>query len=463
MKAESIFRRGLTFPELSVGLAFVTIAALACLSPAQSDTFWALRAGEDFWRTGRVPLVDTYSHTAFGRPWPNHEWLWQALAYALYRMGGFPLLTAVAAAVVTGAYVLVYRTMSGPWPIRLALLSAGVVLGAIGWSLRPQLVSLLFLAVLIWLLVRERLWFIPPLFCLWANLHGGVVLGGLVMVVATISSLVFERRLFPRLAFSTALAGVATLLTPLGPGLWSFIVHWMLAAQKTGVSEWEPLAMASREGIVFGVLAMAFVILAVRRWRVSGLWPDRLLVILAIMLLELAARTARNVPMFVLVAMPAASRLIGASLASRPAVADRRALAHLGVLIAGVVGAAASVFVCWTLPQPRLGWRPIAPAAVAAIADCPGPLYNSYDAGGVLIWFAREKRVFVDSRHDPYPPEFIVEDRLVEQGGDHVALFQRWGLKCAVTSVDAALGDRIRGTGWHERYRDAQWVLLDRK
>jgi hypothetical protein len=234
-------RGGLTFSELSVALLFVAIAALACLSPAQADTFWALRAGQDLWRTGHVPLVDTYSHTAAGRPWPNHEWLWQALAYGLHRAGGLPLLSLGAGAMVTAAYAVIYRLMAGrPWA-RIAILVAGLTLGTNVWVLRPQVASLLLLAVLIWLLVRGRNWLVPPLFALWANLHGGVVLGGLVMVTATAVALVYERRRLPGLALATVLGGAATALTPLGVGLWSFIARWMVAARQTGVSEWLPV------------------------------------------------------------------------------------------------------------------------------------------------------------------------------------------------------------------------------
>lgn len=80
--------RGLTFSQLTAGLLFGALAACACLMPAHSDTYWHLRAGQEIWRTLHVPRVDSYSYTAAGRVWPDHEWLWQALSYALYRGGG---------------------------------------------------------------------------------------------------------------------------------------------------------------------------------------------------------------------------------------------------------------------------------------------------------------------------------------------------------------------------------------
>jgi hypothetical protein len=77
---------GVSFDRLAIGLLLVAIAVVALLTPAQPDTFWHLRAGADIWRTGQVPRVDLYSHTAYGQPWPDHEWLSQLLMYAAYRL-----------------------------------------------------------------------------------------------------------------------------------------------------------------------------------------------------------------------------------------------------------------------------------------------------------------------------------------------------------------------------------------
>ena len=51
---------GLTSDQLAIGLAFVAVATLACLAPAQGDTWWLLRAGRDLWTTGHVPLTETF-------------------------------------------------------------------------------------------------------------------------------------------------------------------------------------------------------------------------------------------------------------------------------------------------------------------------------------------------------------------------------------------------------------------
>jgi hypothetical protein len=469
MPAPSIFRRGLTFAELASALAFVVIAALGCLSPAQSDTFWALRAGEDIWRTGAVPLVDTYSYTAAGRTWPNHEWLWQALLYGCYWLGGFPLVAAITAALLTGAYAIAYRLMAGARRTRLAILAVGVTLGSIGWSLRPQVASLLLLSILLWLLVRARYWLLPPLFALWANLHGGVVLGAFLLLAALGFSVLADRRRLPRLALATGLALLATLVSPLGPGLWSYVFRWMLTARQTGVSEWDPLVLTSMGGIGFVLVALAFVVLVARRWRAVAAWPDRLLVLLALVLLAAAARAARNVTPFLLAVMPAVTRLAAATSAGKPGDRPARGVpatdhpqANLAILFLATVMGLTAVVSCWSLPIARLDWRPIGRAAVSAVASCGEPFYNSYEVGGIILWFVRGRRVFIDSRHDPYPPEFVIADREVEQGADPRGFFDRHGFRCAVMAADARLGSALRVSGWRPRYQDSRWLVLER-
>jgi hypothetical protein len=177
-------RSGIPLDAMVLGLLLVVFCAAAAVMSAQNDTFWHLRTGADIWRTGQIPRVDSYSHTFPGAPWPDHEWLSQALMYGAYRVGGMPGLTLACALCVWGFIAIVYRLMVGPRLTRAVPLAIGLLIGCCVWSLRPQVLTLLLLAVLAWLLVYERLWILPPLFLLWANAHGGVVLGGLVLASA---------------------------------------------------------------------------------------------------------------------------------------------------------------------------------------------------------------------------------------------------------------------------------------
>ena len=295
--------RGLNFEQMAVGLLFVAIACGACMMHAQSDTYWHLRAGEDIWRTLSVPLTDSYSYTAAGRFWPDHEWLWQAVAYVLHGVGGFPLLLLFGATAITAAFVAIYRLMVGPPLMRFWLLLASLPLSASVWALRPQIVSLALLALTVSLIARERFIWLPPLFLLWANVHGAVALGGVVLGVGMVTT-------------------------------------------------------------------------------------------------------------------------------------------------------------AWALPLPRLGWHPISEGALAAVRACPGPLYNQYDEGGYLIWLAREKPVFVDSRQDPYPAPFVLEAEALETTGNFEATFARLHITCAILPAASPVAPRLHRAGWWASFADEKWTVM---
>src|ERR1043165_9890701 len=103
---------------LAIGLVFVAIGALACLAPVQSDSWWLLRAGRDIWATGRIPLSDTYSHTAARSYWWNHEWLSEVIFYGVFRAGGLPLLTLTCAGAIAATWGLRSRMTRGAFECR---------------------------------------------------------------------------------------------------------------------------------------------------------------------------------------------------------------------------------------------------------------------------------------------------------------------------------------------------------
>src|SRR5665213_85565 len=474
-------RLGLSFEVLAIGLLFVAVAFRALLIPAQSDTFWHLRAGADIWRTGHAPLIDSYSFTAAGLPYHDHEWLWQALLYACYRVGGLPLCNSMAAAVVVGTVALVYRMTVGCRVTRFILLVIVLAPASCAWALRPQIVTLLALVVLVWLLERDRFWAIPFLFLAWANLHAGVLAGGLVLGAALAAAIlrrlrhrgVEDRRRLRWLAAIAALSGLATCATPLGLGLfrygWGFAAHDQIA----WISEWETTLPSGGLGAVFWIVAVAFVLVCFKRRRTlvdgpADTWRDWVVVAAAWALFPLAFRSLRNISPFRMLAAPAASRLLGASFRfrlprRRPADepdADHP-LFNLSLLAGAGVAAAAIVVFVWTRAPEDVGWRPIGDSALRAVQTCGGPLYNRYDEGGFLIWFAPEQKVFIDSRHDPFPPAFMHEAIDVQyRRKPYQPLFARWKIRCAFLPADAEIASTLRGAGWVTRARDRQWAVL---
>lgn len=186
--------------HLLLGLALGLLAVfvfVACLYPiAVTDFWWQARTGEIIVRTGRIPTRDELSWTAAGNPWVVHEWLTEVLFYwlltatprwslLLYKAG----LACVACGLVLGRAWR--RSGSAPFSIAATALAALVVRNFA--DLRPQMLTFVLLAGALWALdeyrrgnARRLPWLLPPVFALWANLHGGVVVGLLLLTLWTV-------------------------------------------------------------------------------------------------------------------------------------------------------------------------------------------------------------------------------------------------------------------------------------
>ncbi len=463
-----------TFDRFSASLLFLALGCAACLMPAQSDTWWHLRTGRQIWESGTVQLRDTFSHTVNGGYWPNHEWLSQVLFYGIYRLGGLPLLTASAAALVMTTWLIVWRLAPSDPTRRLIIVSLAVIPSAMAWSLRPQLFTLFLVALTAHLLNRRRYWGLPILFLVWANLHGGVVLGIALLMAAIVHDFIQTRRLPTTLVTSSALCIAATAVTPLGFSLWTEIPASLARLRQYQVLEWRPPSPWDISLLPFWLMAATLVVLVLRRpsqvkCRTATAPQGELrmghwLVVGALSLLPFAVTTSRNVPAFVLVAAPALLLLLESRFPQPERRADRRErpILNVGVLAIGLVASATVVASAWTIPSPRLQWRPMPVETVAAVRACPGRLYNNYDDGGYLIWFVPERTVFLDSRQDPYPPALVDAHIRAELSGEYRALFDRYEIQCALTRTDSPLAARLTTDGWRATHTDATWQVFRR-
>ena len=229
----------LTPERLLVCLFFVLVWTSAALMSPQSDTWWQLRAGQDFWRNGAVPLVESYSHTVNGRFWMNHEWLTHAVFYGLYSIGGLPLLTAAAATVCTGALVLTWSLMSGPRMIRLGLIALSILTFARGWSPRPYIFTMLLLGLTAKLLLSNRSWWLPLIFVIWANLHGGFTMGIALVGASVVAAVPDGRVAVQRRLVLLGCCLIASLVTPLGWTFYAELPGSLARLKAYQISEWQ--------------------------------------------------------------------------------------------------------------------------------------------------------------------------------------------------------------------------------
>jgi hypothetical protein len=327
-------------------------------------------------------------------------------------------------------------------------------------SLRPQVFSLLLLVVTVTLLTRARFAGLPLVFLLWANLHGAVVVGGVVVAAAVFTAWIWERDRARPLAVAAAFAGVATLITPLGTGIIGLVFGM---SNEADIAEWEPAWRSMPAGLVFGavVLLTAFAVVAIGRRRPLA-WSDRVLISASVAVLPLAVRYSRVMPMFVVVALPLVARGWEAWKPVGPRREDRNLLHGLALGVVVLV-AGSWVLAAWSGPSPSLDWEPLPAPAVAAVRACDGPLYNRFDDGAYLLWFAPGVPIFIDSRVDPYPDEFLRAHIHNEASGDYRSTFARYGITCALLPPGSPTAHALQHDGWRVRYADHEWRVLQQR
>jgi hypothetical protein len=388
----------------------------------------------------------------------------EVLFYAVYRLGGLRLLTAVVASLIVGAWVLIWRLAPGDKGVRLILCALALVPSSSAWSLRPQVLTLFLLAVAAFLIVRRRYLLMPPVFLLWANLHGGVTLG-FPLLAGWIAALVVEERRLPVRALAIAgLCFLATAVTPLGVSLWSEVPATLARTRPYGIMEWRPPGLTDLRFLPFWLLAGALVALVIRKRPWQAALPAGPMIWAALALLPLAVASERNVPPFLLMAVPAVAAMGDWRLESLLRTSRRveHPMLNAGVLLAGVLLAAGTIAYAWSSENSRLGWHPLPAPVIASLASCPERLYNRYDEGGYLIWFVPNRKVFIDSRQDPYPSTLVRDQIRVEASGDYGELFDRYAIGCALVAAGSPIADRLKADGWQSAYNGSGWLVVTR-
>jgi len=450
------------------------------INEADNDLWGHVLFGRHILANGAVGRVDTFSYTVAGQPWVNHEWLSQVILAAAYEWAGSPGLLLLKFAVATFTFLLLFsmirRRSDTPfiWG-GVGLLAVAVL--ARGFAIRPQIFTYCGAAMTLWLIDRYRdggqrvLWCFPVLFIVWANLHGGFILGlGILGFFACAEALRGAARSWQ--PWCALMASVAvTVLNPYGPRLLLYV--WNELSRSHPITEWQQAAPTDvAQFVFFAMLGALFLTLPLRRdWRENG-WE----VLLALGVGLLALRHQRHTPVFALcAAAPLAAQVERAT--SR--LVERSTFA-LGLAAQRIIGVAivALALLQLSLTGARL-WRdrlqvvfdsrdyPV--AAVRALHETGASLNLAVplDWGEYVLWFlAPQVKVSLDGRFATVFPEQVVADnfdfftgaptwrRLLEQyPTDGVLLPTGWS--CPIQ----------RELGWRRIYGDAVaeiYVRLDR-
>ena len=434
-----VMRRASRFPL--EGHTNLESAALACLALAflgfyatalwDIDFFWHAATGRRLVEGGGFPLQDPFG--LYGAAdfravlLLRYAWLSQVLFWAVLEGLGVEGIILLKASVLTGCLILIHRRarLAGPAepdprPIGRAgvaeslavLLLGGITLGRFNGA-RPQLFSFLLIALILWLVDgfragvgRRRLAAIPALAALWANLHGGVVLGAALLGLAAGAVLVEwwvapgDRGRPPwRLVAALVVAMFATLASPAGLAPYRAVLEFEGGEIQARTSEYlSPLAAGRKLGVWlpgYWALVLLAGVACIRFARRRLIWESAALGVLVV----LSLRGFRYVPFFIVAAGPYVARGVSGFLpAPHRELPGRAALASLAAvsLIALAVGVArGSAFQRGLAP----GRFPESAVALLREQGVRGRVFSHLSWGGYLLWHVHPRvQPYIDSR-----------------------------------------------------------------
>jgi hypothetical protein len=385
---------------------------------ADPDLWWHLRNAQYFVTNLRLPSLDLYSYTTAGSYWIDHEWLSELFYYGAYRgfdlYGVYVLFAAALAVLVTTVFWLCLKENGNPWAAALATL-VGYLLQLVAFGPRTQTFGWLCFVAMFAVLLRFRsvrrapLWLLPPIFCLWINLHGSWVFGMAVYTIFIVAGLVrrdiggltadpWPRDDLKKLALA-GLASVAALFAnPYGYRLVLFPIRAIFNTAVSGgsinIEEFAPVNFQDARGKLVAIVLGLIFVLAVagrKRWRIDNALLTAFVLYGGLTHLRLLFLTGIVLPPMLAPQFGQIYRYDGQR--------QRRRLNS--ALLVTVLGALVFNLPSMENLQSQIAmFFPVRAVEYLRANPQQGNMFNLYKWGGYLEWNLPEAPTFIDGRGD---------------------------------------------------------------
>ncbi|MFA6217540.1 MAG: tetratricopeptide repeat protein [Candidatus Omnitrophota bacterium] len=473
------------------------------------DIWLHLKAGELIVQQGRVPHSDVFSFPLNGKPWLDHEWLFQVAVYFVYtkwQADGLVLMQSCLIMLSFWVLFLIGRRSAKSYLEIVFLIFMVAYASYTRYNIRPDMISLLFFVLFYYALMfyrnKKTIWLLLPLQVIWVNCHGYFFLGPLLIFFFIFAEFVrrnspwlpfhwkeegaVSNKTYDRLKKLLCLAVVFCLVNPYGVrgALYPFFVVKELLLGKVGIflKHIHELYPTWTRGNVlanflyFKVLTVFCVVTVAAHFR-------RLKIIEAILIVFffLFALSMRNIPFFAVICYCIIITYISGSMTLVLTKLQRRFRLKSSVfVIARVLIACAFILLVWQRIQGILDQsyydfdsyefksflsgvdtRQYPEKAVTFVLEnnFPARMFNDFNSGAYFIGktFPRRK-VFIDGRTELYGPEFFKQyvNMLDNEGAAFDTAEKTYRLEAAFIEILAgnfpALIKRL--------YKSPQWKLV---
>lgn len=181
-------------------LGGLTLGAAARLLLRDAGIGWHIRAGQLILATRSIPHTDPFSATMQGKAWYAWEWLFDALVAVFHHFAGLNGVVFGSALVIACTFALMLRRMLARGAnllVSILLLLLALAASSVHLFARPHILS--WLLTVVWFGMLDRfeadgktvnlLW-LPLMTMLWVNLHGGFLVGFVLLAIYFASAMI---------------------------------------------------------------------------------------------------------------------------------------------------------------------------------------------------------------------------------------------------------------------------------
>lgn len=490
-------------------LAFFIVIIMTFVRYAEplndNDLWWHIKYGEYMVKNLTLTLDHTlYSWTVADPNWIYNACLSELFFYLIYNAGGYALLHIshyLFFALIIFLFVFYIRSIGEPLN-HAHILAIGliIVLNHLSASnLRPEIFSHLFIVVapLIYfysIVLRRNIFYLYPLlFAMWINTHGVFIFGLFFITVALIAEFLnykffkkysIGRKLLKHFFISVLLSYVTLLLNPYGIKLLISIVKdftdVQFMRQAMSLAAYQPIFRFDHPAkyILVGI-CISYVIAGIYVWRKRGYFNPAFWII-NIIFMYVSFRYGRTsyyyAPIWYFSFFYFLSKMLPdysvKKKVSLPAVKIGQRLAPL-LMVFTIVFSANIIHGAIYYPQQyRCFGFGISEYLPDKLADfllqykLEGPMYNSYEIGGFLLWkLYPDYKVFIDPRHAPYKKILADENQMFTNGAGFEEFIQKYPFKIAVVKLEwvILLRNFFKSPDWKLVYFDESAALFAHK
>ncbi|MFH0763677.1 MAG: hypothetical protein V1927_01580 [Candidatus Omnitrophota bacterium] len=416
-----IQRGGAAIKTILLVLFLIFAAGCVFFNISDVDIGFHIKTGELIAKERGIPTRNTFSFTMPDHTWALHQWAGAFTWYLANLYGGYKgiiMLRVLVFLLTIGALFLTLNIIDKNYFFfKLILLTVFALLVRHHFFERPFIFSALFLAILQYLVLRDKFrddakWLILLLFIVWVQMHAGFIYGILFLALAAV---IPRPSRVPAFAAAGLIAGVWILITinPNGINGILFALNCLFEPLYSRIVAEYQVSNIITYKLFYATLFSAIVLAAVNRERLG---TGNILIFSAFSVL--AVKTNRNILFYAIVAIPILFDLGIATIKKFPAAARAisKGLVKYALLVALWAGLLAFVVIPDKVYCFGFGfYKPFYPSEIFDFIKKNKPrgnIFNDMPLGGPMIWFLYpDYRVFIDGRFEAYDKaEFWIDD-----------------------------------------------------